>query len=190
MADAAKAESFLTPILPLRDIVVFPHMVVPLFVGRDTSIKALEEVMRDEKRIVLLTQKDPATDEPRGEDVYDRGCIAKILQLLKLPDGTVRVLVEGEERVVVEAFTDNKDFMECYVSIVDDVLAAKKTLKALGDNVTEAFSGFAKLNKKIAEEVTTSVSEIKSPSKLSDMKKNKSCCQRLKSRSDLRKFCA
>jgi len=169
MPDTANTDSFLTPILPLRDIVVFPHMVVPLFVGRDQSIKALEEVMRDEKRIVLLTQKDPDTDDPKGEDVYDRGCIAKILQLLKLPDGTVRVLVEGEERIVVEAFTDNDAFMECYVSIEDDVLTDKKILKALAGNVTEAFSGFAKLNKKVAEEVTTSVSEIKSPSKLSDI---------------------
>ena len=100
------ADTILSPVLPLRDIVVFPHMVVPLFVGREKSIKALEEVMRDEKRIVLLTQIDPAVDDPNAEDVYDRGCIAKILQLLKLPDGTVRVLVEGEERVVVEAFTD------------------------------------------------------------------------------------
>ena len=162
------ADTILSPVLPLRDIVVFPHMVVPLFVGREKSIKALEEVMRDEKRIVLLTQIDPAVDDPNAEDVYDRGCIAKILQLLKLPDGTVRVLVEGEERVVVEAFTDTKDFIEAYVAIEDDVIAKAGVLKPLAANVTEAFTGFAKLNKKIAEEVSTSVSELKDASKLSD----------------------
>ena len=89
------------PILPLRDIVVFPHMVVPLFVGREKSIAALEDVMGAEKRIVLVTQKDSTTDDPWSDDLFERGCIAKILQLLKLPDGTVRVLVEGEDRVAV-----------------------------------------------------------------------------------------
>ena len=161
-------DTILSPVLPLRDIVVFPHMVVPLFVGRDKSIKALEEVMRDEKRIVLLTQIDPSVDDPHSEDVYDRGCIAKILQLLKLPDGTVRVLVEGEERVVVEAFTDTQDFIEAYVAVEADVNAKASVLKSLAANVTEAFTGFAKLNKKIAEEVSTSVSELKDASKLSD----------------------
>ena len=104
------------PILPLRDIVVFPHMVVPLFVGREKSIAALEEVMKAEKRIVLLSQKDSATDEPAGDDLFDRGCIAKILQLLKLPDGTVRVLVEGEDRVAVTDLSFG-DFLEGDVRI-------------------------------------------------------------------------
>lgn len=162
-------DAILSPVLPLRDIVVFPHMVVPLFVGREKSIKALEEVMRDEKRIVLLTQKDSGADDPGPKDIYSRGCIAKIMQLLKLPDGTVRVLVEGEERVVVEAFTDRKDILEAYVEIVPDVAPKVTEGKALMASVVEGFNGFAKLNKKIAEEISTSVSETKDPSKLSDL---------------------
>lgn len=161
--------TLLSPVLPLRDIVVFPHMVVPLFVGREKSIKALEDVMRDEKRIVLLTQKDRLSDTPGPEDIYDRGCIAKIMQLLKLPDGTVRVLVEGEERVAVKSFTDREDFIEAHVDIIADVAAPAKIGKALVDSVGEGFAGFAKLNKKIAEEISTSVSETKDPSKLADL---------------------
>ena len=100
------------PILPLRDIVVFPHMVVPLFVGREKSIAALEDVMQAEKRIVLLTQKKSETDEPVADDLFEQGCIAKILQLLKLPDGTVRVLVEGEDRVSVTNLKIG-EFLDC-----------------------------------------------------------------------------
>ena len=162
-------DAILSPVLPLRDIVVFPHMVVPLFVGREKSIKALEDVMRDEKRIVLLTQKDSSLDEPGPDDIYGRGCIAKIMQLLKLPDGTVRVLVEGEERVVVEAFTDREDIIEAYVEIVADELPDEVEGKALTSSVVEGFNGFAKLNKKIAEEISSSVAETKDPSKLSDL---------------------
>jgi len=162
-------DAILSPVLPLRDIVVFPHMVVPLFVGREKSIKALEDVMRDEKRIVLLTQKDSSLDEPGPDDIYGRGCIAKIMQLLKLPDGTVRVLVEGEERVVVEAFTDRDDLIEAYVEIVADEVPDEVEGKALTSSVVEGFNGFAKLNKKIAEEISSSVAETKDPSKLSDL---------------------
>ena len=100
------------PVLPLRDIVVFPHMVVPLFVGREKSINALEDVMANDKRILLLSQKDSATDEPSQDDIYHRGCIAKILQLLKLPDGTVRVLVEGLERAEISEFIENEAYIE------------------------------------------------------------------------------
>ncbi len=162
-------DAILSPVLPLRDIVVFPHMVVPLFVGREKSIAALEEVMRDEKRIVLLTQKDSSNDDPGADDIYGRGCIAKIMQLLKLPDGTVRVLVEGEERIVVEAFTDRKDIIEAYVEIVADEVPEAAEGKALVSSVVEGFNGFAKLNKKIAEEISTSVAETKDPSKLADL---------------------
>lgn len=162
-------DAILSPVLPLRDIVVFPHMVVPLFVGREKSIKALEEVMRDEKRIVLLTQKDSACDEPGADDIYDRGCIAKIMQLLKLPDGTVRVLVEGEERIVVESFTDRSEILEAHVNIVPDEMPEADKSKALVASVVEGFNGFAKLNKKIAEEISTSVAETKNPSKLADL---------------------
>lgn len=100
------------PVLPLRDIVVFPHMVVPLFVGREKSIKALEDVMRSETKILLLTQKDAAKDEPGINDIHEIGCVASILQLLKLPDGTVRVLVEGGVRARVDRFVDNADFLK------------------------------------------------------------------------------
>ena len=162
-------DAILSPVLPLRDIVVFPHMVVPLFVGREKSIKALEEVMRDEKRIVLLTQKDSTCDEPSADDIYDRGCIAKIMQLLKLPDGTVRVLVEGEERVAVKSFTDRSEILEAHVNIVADVMPEPAKGKALVASVVEGFNGFAKLNKKIAEEISTSVAETKNPSKLADL---------------------
>ena len=162
-------DAILSPVLPLRDIVVFPHMVVPLFVGREKSIAALEEVMRDEKRIVLLTQKDSSYDDPGPEDIYGRGCIAKIMQLLKLPDGTVRVLVEGEERIVVEAFTDRNDIIEAHVAIVADELPPATEGKALVSSVVEGFNGFSKLNKKIAEEISASVAETKDPSKLADL---------------------
>jgi ATP-dependent Lon protease len=99
------------PVLPLRDIVVFPNMVVPLFVGRDKSIKALNEVMKSNKKIILITQKNAEIDDPKDEDLYRYGCESKILQLLKLPDGTVKVLVEGIEKVKITEYQDNKDFL-------------------------------------------------------------------------------
>ena len=161
--------TLLLPVLPLRDIVVFPYMVVPLFVGRDKSIKALEDVMAQDKRIFLLTQKDPKTDDPEEGDIYHHGCIAKILQLLKLPDGTVRVLVEGEDRAVVDAFTDRGGFIEAYAAITPSKTTKPKEVNALANQVRAAFDAYGKLNKKIAEEVVTSVTETKDPAKLSDI---------------------
>ena len=156
------------PILPLRDIVVFPHMVVPLFVGREKSIAALEDVMKAEKRIVLLTQKDSATDDPGVDDLFERGCIAKILQLLKLPDGTVRVLVEGEDRVAVTDMTFG-DFLEGDVRITESEQADKDHVAAMAKQVRAGFESYGKLNKKVADEVVTSVSETTDASKLSDI---------------------
>ena len=156
------------PILPLRDIVVFPHMVVPLFVGREKSIAALEDVMKAEKRIVLLTQKDSATDDPGVDDLFERGCIAKILQLLKLPDGTVRVLVEGEDRVAVTDMTFG-DFLEGDVRITESEQADKDHVAAMAKQVRTGFESYGKLNKKVADEVVTSVSETTDASKLSDI---------------------
>ena len=156
------------PILPLRDIVVFPHMVVPLFVGREKSIAALEEVMKAEKRIVLLSQKDSATDEPAGDDLFDRGCIAKILQLLKLPDGTVRVLVEGEDRVAVTDLSFGY-FLEGDVRITQSEEADKDHVATMAKQVRKGFESYGKLNKKVADEVITSVSETTDASKLSDI---------------------
>lgn len=162
-------DTHLLPVLPLRDIVVFPHMVVPLFVGREKSINALEEVMRQEKRILLLTQKDSEEDDPSQDDIFDRGCIAKILQLLKLPDGTVRVLVEGQERATVDAFTDSKDYLEAYAEIIETDMESAGKAKALAKEVREKFDLYGKLNTKIAEEVVGSVTETKDPAKLSDI---------------------
>jgi len=156
------------PILPLRDIVVFPHMVVPLFVGRDKSIAALEDVMGAEKRIVLLTQKDSKTDDPGADDLFERGCIAKILQLLKLPDGTVRVLVEGEDRAAISGLSFG-DFVEGDIRITDSEEADADHVAAMAKQVREGFEKYGKLNKKIADEVITSVAETMNASKLSDI---------------------
>ena len=166
---ASAMDSNVLPILPLRDIIVFPHMVVPLFVGREKSIAALEEVMRQEKRILLLSQLDPELDAPKTDDIYHSGCVAKILQLLKLPDGTVRVLVEGQERAAVEKFTENAAFLEAHISIVKSKIENKKVTTTLAKDVREAFEAYGKLNKKIAEEVVTSVVETRDASKLSDI---------------------
>ena len=157
------------PVLPLRDIVVFPHMVVPLFVGRDKSVNALEEVMKDDKRIFLLTQKSAKDDDPSTDDIHQDGCIATILQLLKLPDGTVRVLVEGETRARVENFTDNEDYFEAVALPMDDIDEGASKTEALMRSVTEHFETYVSMNKKIAEEVATSVAEAESASRLADV---------------------
>ena len=156
------------PILPLRDIVVFPHMVVPLFVGREKSIAALEEVMRAEKRILLMTQQDSSVDEPKLKDLFERGCVAKILQLLKLPDGTVRVLVEGQDRASISDLKVG-DYMDAVVKIHPSEQADKDHVAKLAEKVRGRFSDYGKLNKKIAEDITNSVSDTKDPSKLSDI---------------------
>lgn len=162
-------ETVLLPVLPLRDIVVFPHMVVPLFVGREKSIKALEDVMQNEKKILLLTQKDPKADEPGIDDIYHSGSIATILQLLKLPDGTVRVLVEGGERAVVEGFTDREDFFEAHARLTPDTFTDMTKITALARTVRSQFESYGKLNKKIAEEIVTSVVETEEPGKIADL---------------------
>src|SRR5499427_752402 len=104
----------LFPVLPLRDIVVFPHMIVPLFVGREKSVRALEDVMKDDKQILLVTQKNAAQDDPAPADIYSVGTVGTVLQLLKLPDGTVKVLVEGGQRARIVKFADNPAFFQCY----------------------------------------------------------------------------
>ena len=118
----------LKPLLPLRDIVVFPSMVVPLFVGREKSIKALQEVMKTDKSIVLVSQKNSEIDEPDNKDIYGYGCLSKVLQLLKLPDGTVKVLVEGEKRVKIqEILKEDQNFLSCNIEIVEDTNKTKET---------------------------------------------------------------
>ncbi len=158
----------LFPVLPLRDIVVFPHMIVPLFVGRDKSVRALEDVMKDDKQILLVTQKTAAQDDPAPTDLYDVGTIGTILQLLKLPDGTVKVLVEGSERAQISEFTDNEEFFQAYASAMPDAEADEKELAALSRSVVGQFEQYIKLNRKVPPEVLVSINQIDEPGKLAD----------------------
>ena len=162
-------KEIILPVLPLRDIVVFPYMVVPLFVGRSKSIKALEDVMSNNKKIMLLTQKNPDCDDPEYSDVFHQGIIAKILQLLKLPDGTVRVLVEGECRAEVKEFTENKAYMEANVSTSHSTIEPEDDIVTITGEARTLFETFGKLNKKISEDIINSVVETKDPSKLTDL---------------------
>ena len=140
--------SLVKPLLPLRDIVIFPSMVVPLFVGRDKSIKALQEVMKSDKSIVLITQKNSEVDEPNGKDLYQYGCLGKVLQLLKLPDGTVKVLVEGEKRVKILKYNDNKsNFLTCEVEVAEDQNISEE-LEQLAVGLVRKFERLQVLGKK------------------------------------------
>lgn len=155
-------------VLPLRDIVVFPHMIVPLFVGREKSVKALENVMGDDKKILLVAQKNANQDNPAQEDIYDVGTVATVLQLLKLPDGTVKVLVEGTQRATITRFTDRQEFFEAEAAFLDEEVDDTKELEALARSVIGQFEQYVKLNKKIPPEVLVSVNQIDNPSKLAD----------------------
>jgi ATP-dependent Lon protease len=158
----------LFPVLPLRDIVVFPHMIVPLFVGREKSVRALEDVMQDDKQILLVAQKNASQDDPATDDIHLVGTIGTVLQLLKLPDGTVKVLVEGSRRAKISRFTENGDFFQAEaLPIVEEEQDAKE-LEALGRSVITQFEQYIKLNKKIPPEVLVSLSQIDDPSKLAD----------------------
>ena len=157
------------PVLPLRDIVVFPHMIVPLFVGREKSVKALEEVMQDDKDIVLASQIDPNEDDPNKDGIYNVGVIANVLQLLKLPDGTVKVLVEGRERVKIKSFIDNDNYFEAEAEVLAEVDGDAVTTKALCRSVAQEFEKYAKLRKNVPEEVLSTVAETKGTSKLADI---------------------
>ncbi len=157
------------PVLPLRDIVVFPHMVVPLFVGRDKSVNALEKVMSGDKQIMLITQKSATTDDPKKNDLFDFGTIANVLQLLKLPDGTVKVLVEGIQRASINIFYENDDFLESDIDLIDEAVdSTDKKLRALSKSVSDQFDKYVNLNKKIPPEVIGSINEIDELGKLSD----------------------
>jgi ATP-dependent Lon protease len=158
----------LYPVLPLRDIVVFPHMIVPLFVGRDKSVRALEDVMKDDKQILLVTQKNAAQDEPSPQDIYTVGTVGTVLQLLKLPDGTVKVLVEGGERARIAKFADNPEFFQAYAEVMPEKVGDDRELDALGRTVVVQFEQYIKLNKKIPPEVLVSINQIDDPSKLAD----------------------
>src|SRR6516162_6774876 len=158
----------LYPVLPLRDIVVFPYMIVPLFVGREKSIAALEEVMRSDKQILLVAQKNASDDEPTTDGIYSMGTLASVLQLLKLPDGTVKVLVEGTRRAAIKRYTENESYFEAEIEWVDETLGAEDEIEALARSVVSQFESYVKLNKKISPEVLGTASQIEDYSKLSD----------------------
>jgi ATP-dependent Lon protease len=153
------------PVLPLRDIVVFPHMIVPLFVGREKSVRALEEVMQDDKQILLSSQIDPTVDDPRTDGIYRVGVLANVLQLLKLPDGTVKVLVEGKARVKITEFLDNPAFFEARAQRLDESLGDNAAAEALVRAVGEEFERYAKIKKNIPEEAMASVAETREPAR-------------------------
>ena len=165
---AEQSKDTLYAVLPLRDIVVFPHMIVPLFVGRDKSVRALEDVMKDDKQILLVTQKKASQDDPSTADLYEVGTIGTILQLLKLPDGTVKVLVEGSERAKIVEFSKNLDFFEAHAKIVEDTVTDDKELTALSRSVVVQFEQYIKLNRKVPPEVLVSINQIDEPGKLAD----------------------
>src|SRR5690349_24759147 len=144
----AQAAGDLLAVLPLRDIVVFPHMIVPLFVGREKSVRALEAVMKEDKQILLVAQKNATQDDPSADDIYRVGTVSTILQLLKLPDGTVKVLVEGGRRAKIAAFKETEAFFEAFVEAMPDREAEAKDLEALGRTVVSQFEQYIKLNKK------------------------------------------
>ena len=155
-------------VLPLRDIVVFPHMIVPLFVGREKSVRALEAVMKDDRQILLVAQKNASQDDPGTEDIHRVGTVSTILQLLKLPDGTVKVLVEGSRRARITSFEDQESYFEAMTEPMPDEGTEHKELEALGRTVVGQFEQYIKLNKKIAPEVLVSLNQIDEPSKLAD----------------------
>ncbi len=157
------------PVLPLRDIVVFPHMIVPLFVGREKSVRALEEVMKDDKQILLSSQIDAGEDDPEAEGIYKAGVLANVLQLLKLPDGTVKVLVEGRARVRITGFVENENFFEASAEYLTEMPGNEDEVEALVRSVANEFERYAKIKKNIPEEAMAAVSEAVEPAKLADL---------------------
>ncbi len=166
MTDTIRGE--LLPVLPLRDIVVFPHMIVPLFVGREKSVRALEAVMKDDKQILLVAQKNAAQDDPAAKDLYEVGTVSTVLQLLKLPDGTVKVLVEGGKRARIAGFKETDSHFEAFAEVIEEPEAEKREVEALMRSVVSQFESYIKLNKKIAPEVLVSVNQIEDAGKLAD----------------------
>lgn len=156
------------PVLPLRDIVVFPHMIVPLFVGREKSIRALEEVMRNDTYILLATQMNASDDDPAAESIYKIGVLAQVLQLLKLPDGTVKVLVEGIERAQIKSYTDRPEFYEAEATVLPSEISSPIEVEALARSVVNEFESYVKLNKKVSPEVVGVISQVEDHSKLAD----------------------
>src|SRR5687767_732457 len=156
------------PLLPLRDIIVFPHMVVPLFVGREKSISALEEAMNNDKEILLAAQRLAKTNDPTPEDIFAMGTVGTIIQLLRLPDGTVKVLVEGKKRARIERFIPNDGFFLCELTVIEEQSSASVELEALMRSVQSTFESYVKLNKRIPPEMLVSVQTIDDPARLAD----------------------
>ncbi len=162
------ADSIAYPVLPLRDIVVFPHMIVPLFVGREKSIRALEEVMGSDRQIMLVTQINASDDDPNPSAIYTVGTVANVLQLLKLPDGTVKVLVEGRARAEIDGYTERDEFYEAMAHVLSEPAEDAVEIEALSRSVVSEFENYVKLNKKISPEVVGAASQIEDYSKLAD----------------------
>ncbi|HHQ4611489.1 TPA: endopeptidase La [Aeromonas veronii] len=163
-----RSERIEIPVLPLRDVVVYPHMVIPLFVGREKSIRCLEAAMEQDKKVLLVAQKDASTDEPTVEEIFTVGTVANILQMLKLPDGTVKVLVEGGQRARLERMIDDKDFFVCEAQYIPSQAIEEKDQEVLVRSAIGQFEGYIKLNKKIPPEVLTSISAIDDAARLAD----------------------
>ena len=161
------AESY--PVLPLRDIVVFPHMIVPLFVGRDKSVRALEQVMTQDKQILLSSQRDPGEDDPSEDGIFRVGVLANVLQLLKLPDGTVKVLVEGRARVQIDRFIGNDSYFEAEARLLEEAQGDEDTVAALVRSVSSEFELYAKVKKNVPEEALAAIAETRNSSKLADL---------------------
>ena len=160
--------SYLKPLLPLRDIVIFPTMVVPLFVGREKSIKALQEVMKTDKSIVLVTQKNSEIDDPTGKDLYQYGCLSKVLQLLKLPDGTVKVLVEGEKRIKILKHNENKNsYLTCEVEIAEDENISQD-LEPLALGLVKKFERLQVLSKRDLNDGSSNLKNLKDSSQIAN----------------------
>src|SRR5262245_33986675 len=164
----APTRGTLYPVLPLRDIVVFPHMIVPLFVGREKSVRALEDVMKDDKQILLVAQKNATQDDPSPQDIFSVGTVGTVLQLLKLPDGTVKVLVEGGTRARIARYTDNPAFFQAYAEPMVEQVGDKSEVEALTRTVVSQFEQYIKLNRKIPPEVLVSINQIEDAGKLAD----------------------
>ncbi|MEL6370196.1 MAG: endopeptidase La [Pseudomonadota bacterium] len=162
------SETSIYPVLPLRDIVVFPNMVVPLFVGREKSVRALESVMENDKRILLVAQKDAGDNDPSAEEIYDIGVVASVLQLLKLPDGTVKVLVEGDARAKIVKYTKTDDFFEAEVEEPEEEGVDEAEIEGLARSVVTHFENYGKLNKRVPPEVIVSVNQIEEAGQLAD----------------------
>tara|TARA_B100001989_G_scaffold251100_1_gene229546 strand:+ start:979 stop:3372 length:2394 start_codon:yes stop_codon:yes gene_type:complete len=162
------SDNLVFPVLPLRDVIVFPNMVIPLFVGRDKSIKSLEVAMDDNKQIMLVAQKTADLDDPQDKDIYRYGTLATVLQLLKLPDGTIKVLVEGSDRAEIQGEIYGDTYFEAQVNIIEEPMVDDREVEILSRSVIDSFDQYVKLNKKIAPEVMTSISGIDDPARLAD----------------------